>query len=139
MCDKYSTPFKSVVYTMLPSKGDFIQLSLIFIIKSEGFLIKLFITMVLQPKSKSSKSDVFPYKCTRPTFVLVRRLYQSDVCTSPTFVLVRRLYWSDVCKSDVCTVRRLWRPTFVRPTFVLVPKFLTNLNLSSSNIMKSVL
>ena len=103
---------------MLPSKGDFIQLSLIFIIKSKGFLIKFFKTMV---HSKSTKSDVFPYKCTRPTFVLVRRLYQSDVCTSPTFVLVRRLYWSDVCKSDVCTVRPLWRPTFVGPTFVLVP------------------
>ena len=63
--------------------------------------------------SKSTKSDVFPYKCTHPTFVLVRRLYQSDVCTSPTFVLVRRLYWSDVCASDVCTVRRLYCPTFV--------------------------
>ena len=59
--------------------------------------------------SKSTKSDVFSHKCTRPTFVLVRRLNQSDVCTSPTFVLVRRLYWSDVCTS----------PTFVRPTLVL--------------------
>ena len=63
--------------------------------------------------SKSTKSDVFSYKCTCPTFVLVQRLYQSDVCIGPTFVLVRhlcvrRLYCptfvaSDVCGSDVCT------------------------------------
>ena len=59
--------------------------------------------------SKSTKSDVFSYKCTRPTFVLVRRLYQSDVCTSPKFVLIRRFYWSDVFTG----------PTFVRPTIVL--------------------
>ena len=58
--------------------------------------------------SKSIKSDVFSYKCTRQTFVQVIRLYQSDVCTSPTFVLVWRLYCptfvaSDVCAADVCT------------------------------------
>ena len=52
--------------------------------------------------SKSTKSDVFSYKCTCPTFVLVRRLYQSDVCTSPTFVSFRFVP-SDVCGSDVCT------------------------------------
>ena len=58
--------------------------------------------------SKSAKSHVFSYKCTHPTFVLVRRLYQSDVCTSPTFVLVRHLncltfVLSNVCASYVCT------------------------------------
>ena len=52
--------------------------------------------------SKSTKSDIFSYKCTRPTFVLVRRLYQSDVCTSPTFVRPTFVL-SDVCASDVCT------------------------------------
>ena len=57
--------------------------------------------------SKSAKSHVFSYKCTHPTFVLVRRLYQSDVCTSPTFVLVRHLncltfVLSNVCASYVC-------------------------------------
>ena len=40
-----------------------------------------------------SKSDVLSHKCTRPTCVMVRRLYQSDVCTSLTFVLVRRLWF----------------------------------------------
>ena len=53
------------------------------------------------------KSDVFPHKCPRPTFVLVRQLSQSDVCTSPTFVQVRRLYQSNDRKSEVCTVRLL--------------------------------
>ena len=66
---------------------------------------------------------------TSPTFVLVRRLYQSDVCT------VWRLYGPTFVRSDVCTVRRLYGPTFVRsdvctvwrlygPTFVLVPFYL---------------
>ena len=46
-------------------------------------------------------SDVFPYKCTCLTFLLVRRLYQYDVC-----------------KSDICTVWPLKRPMFMGPTFV---------------------
>ena len=60
------------------------------------------------------KSNVFSYKRTRPTFVLVWHLSQSDVCTSSTFVPVRRLYQFDVCTSptfvlsDLCNVRRLW-------------------------------
>ena len=74
--------------------------------------------------------------CTSPTFILVRRLYQSyvcksdvcyqsDVCTGPTFVPVQRLYQSNVCtsttfvpvrrlyQSDVCTGKTLVSPTFV--------------------------
>ena len=55
-----------------------------------------------------------------PTFFLinvaVRRLYQSDVCNGPMFVLVWRLYWS-----DVCTVRRLSQSDiWTGPMFVLV-------------------
>ena len=92
--------FWSVFYTLYNAifKGwDFIQLSLIFNL----FLI----AMVFFPTQQ--KSDVFPHKCTRPTFVLVRQLSQSDVCTSPTFVQVRRLYQSNDRKSEVCTVRLL--------------------------------
>ena len=59
-----------------------------------------------------------------PMFLLinvpVRRLYWSNVCTSWTFVLVWRLYQSDVCKSDVCTVQPLERQTFVGSAFPLV-------------------
>ncbi len=51
----------------------------------------------------------YTYNMSYPTFVL------SDVCPSPTFVL------SDVCNSYVCLIRRLSYPTFVNPTFVLVP------------------
>ena len=48
-------------------------------------------------------NSYFPYKCTRSTFLLVRRYFQTDVCPSPTFVP-----WSDIfyCStfvpSDVC-------------------------------------
>ena len=64
--------------------------------------------------STQPKSDVFPNKCTHPTFVL------GDVCTNPSFVLVLHLYQSEVCKSNVCTVWPLLRPTFVGPRFVVV-------------------
>ena len=56
--------------------------------------------------------------------VPVPRLYWPNVCTSWTFVLifvlVWRLYQSDVCKSDVCTVQPLERQTFVGSAFPLV-------------------
>ncbi len=71
--------------------------------KFEDFLIKIdFFSTLLR----------FTYNMSYPTFVL------SDVCPSPTFVL------SDVCHSYVCLIRRLSHPTFVTPTFVLVPKIL---------------
>ena len=68
------------------------------------------------------KSNVFPYKCSRSTFVLVRCLSQSDVCTSPTFVSVRRLYQSDVCTSPTLVPVRLLSQSVVctSPTFVPV-------------------
>ena len=50
------------------------------------FLIAIVVFFQIQPKS-----DVFPYKCN-----------PYDVCTGLTFVLVRRLYQSDVCGFDVC-------------------------------------
>ena len=62
-------------------------------------------------------------------------MYPSDVCPGPTFVPVRRLYQSDVCKSDICTgptfvpVRRLCQsyvctsPTFVPVRRLNCPEF----------------
>ena len=75
-----------------------------------------FVTTInrLSVASVSSSYSIF-----RPTFVLIRRLYLSDVCTSPTFVLVRRLYQSDVCTGPTFVlVRRLYCPTFVSLMFV---------------------
>ena len=68
------------------------------------------------------KSDVFPCKCSRSTFVMIRRLSQSDVCTSPMFVSVRLLSQSDVCTSPTfVSVRRLYHPNVcLSPTFVSV-------------------
>jgi len=82
-----------------------------------------FVTTInrLSVASVSSSYSIF-----RPTFVLIRRLYLSDVCTSPTFVLVRRLYQSDVCTGPTFVlVRRLYCPTFVLVRLLYCPTFVS--------------
>ena len=95
-----------VLYSATFKLWDFIQLSLICITISKWFFI--YFLQQWSFLSISTKSPTF-FLINVPvlTFLLVRRLYQSDVCTSPSFVKVRRLYQSDICKSDVCTVRTL--------------------------------
>ena len=68
----------------------------------EDFLIKIetFFSTLLR----------FTYNMSYPTFVL------SEVCPFPSFVL-----------SYVCLIRRFSHPTFVTPTFVLLPWFQQNI------------
>ena len=103
VCLLYSATFK---------EWDFNHLSLIFIARSEWFLVYFLkqwhffklnqsptFFLIMYPSDVCTGFDV----CTDPSFVLVRRLSQSEVCLSPKFVWVWRLYQSDLCKSDVCT------------------------------------
>ena len=81
-------------------------MSLIFISINEWFLI--YFLEQCSIFSKLNQVRRFSLKCTRPIFILVRRLN-----SSPMFVPFRGLYQSDICKSDICTVRPLFSPTFV--------------------------
>ena len=81
-------------------------MSLIFISVNEWFLI--YFLEQCSIFSKLNQVRRFSLKCTRPIFILVRRLN-----SSPMFVPFRGLYQSDICKSDICTVRPLFSPTFV--------------------------
>ena len=85
-------------------------------------IFNLFLTTMVFFQTQP-KSDVFPYKCIRTTFLLVRHLSQSDVCTSPKFVPIRRLHCPTVVPSDVCTIWRFcWSDVCTSPKFVPVQR-----------------
>ena len=77
---------------------------------SDLFLLAMFFFQT-QPKS-----DVFSYKCTRSTFVLVRSLYYGPTFVRPTFV--SPTFVSPTFVSPTFVSPTFVSPTFVRPTFV---------------------
>ena len=82
---------------------------------SDLFLLAMFFFQT-QPKS-----DVFSYKCTRSTFVLVRSLYYGPTFVRPTFVsptFVSPTFVSPTFVSPMFVSPTFVSPTFVRPTFV---------------------